>query len=150
MVVSGETCYNGDAILTPSCKVSTGFKSQAWPSHNNMAGLSFQIRKTNERMSKKKWFFDSGSAELRKQYECLSSSAAHRFNTADFYINGGSELLDSMQRELMVIIDDITMLEISQLGILHQGIEDEKMAAQKQVVRSRSHRIFSYVTVDLQ
>ncbi|XP_038680100.1 uncharacterized protein LOC119981138 [Tripterygium wilfordii] len=97
--------------------------------------------------------------KTRKQYECLSAGAAHSFNIADFYINGETGAYTSTgtsnDRKIRT-----AGLKAERINGHHRrsnsvgdfsvgfspGIDGTKKAAQKQIVRSRSHRIFSCVT----
>ncbi|KAF5742797.1 hypothetical protein HS088_TW09G00857 [Tripterygium wilfordii] len=101
-----------------------------------------------------------GKNRTRKQYECLSSGASHSFSIADFYINGetGAYMSTGASTDQNIITAGFNTERINghhrrynsvgdfSVGNSSSGIEGKEMAAQKQVVRSRSHRILSCVT----
>ncbi|KAF5749414.1 hypothetical protein HS088_TW04G01383 [Tripterygium wilfordii] len=85
-----------------------------------------------------------GKNRTRKQYECLSSGASHMptGTSTDQNIRSAgfnAERINGHHRRYNSVGDFLVANSSSR-------IEGKEMAAQKQVVRSRSHRILSCVT----
>ncbi|KAL9162740.1 hypothetical protein ABFS82_07G112800 [Erythranthe guttata] len=90
-------------------------------------------------------------SKTRRNYECLSTGAAQAYNISDFYVREGDHYVIAGPDKVSGLGGTphhrrYNSVQVAGGGAARGFEEEEEAAKSKQLVRFRSHRMFSCVT----